>query len=93
MTTRPMAAIASGRHRQPQHAGPVAQKMATTLTFDKGIPLYDRAPEHFEEYQERARDVFYGRAGEDKHVNVAVNLRPVSQEQRMMQYAQYFMRT
>ena len=53
----------------------MAQKMATKLTFDKGIPLYDGAPELFEEYQERAHNVFYGRAGEDKQVSVAVNLR------------------
>ena len=54
--------------------GPMAQRMATKLIFDEGIPLYDGAPELFEEYQERARDVFYGRAGEGKQVSVAVNL-------------------
>ena len=53
----------------------MTQKMATKLTFGKGIPLYDGTPELFGEYQERARDVCCGRAGEGKQVSVAVNLR------------------
>ena len=81
------AATVPGRHSQPQRRANGPEKMVSKITFDKGIPLYDGAPELFEEYQERARDVFYGRrAGEGKQVSVAVNLRPVSQEQRMMQY-------
>eukprot|EP00969_Alexandrium_andersonii_P362756 15460399-Alexandrium_andersonii.AAC.1 len=48
---------------------------ATSLSFEKDIPLYDGAPELFEEYQERARDAYYGRHGDDRQIATAVNLR------------------
>ena len=42
----------------------------------KGIPLYDGDPKNFEEYAERAWDVYYGRSGQDAHqAATPVNLR------------------
>ena len=47
---------------------------ASALPFEKDIPLYDGSAELFEEYQERARDAFFGRTGEDRQIATAANL-------------------
>eukprot|EP00959_Pyramimonas_sp_CCMP1952_P327359 6853562-Pyramimonas_sp.AAC.1 len=48
---------------------------ASRLTFEKDIPLYDGDPALFEEYQERAKDAFYGRMGDEKQIATPINLR------------------